>query len=283
MFNPFLSMNLNLPGNVIVLALDSEPEPFLPCGRHWDDQIGGDLVQFERRSGKIAYEFSRARYWGFSDVVEDEGDVDVEDAGVCVVDNVLEHDGEGEVGAAEEGGVAGDVLAEGPGDSVRGGLGGTGAEELGAGEPNGGDAVVLGMRLRHKVVRLFKWRTRPYHRPISKLSKWVKSISIKSLFTGKTDPGYIKLGGDLDPNRPKKGHLVVYVGEKEGSYSRVVVPVLHFNHPLFVSLLRQSEKVYGYDYPGGIQIPCPVSELERVQMNICRSKPRLFHHPHFFL
>ncbi|KAG6416057.1 hypothetical protein SASPL_123479 [Salvia splendens] len=118
-----VARDLNLPGNGVVLALDSEPEPFLPCGRHWDDQIGGDLVQFQRR--------------------KEEGDVDLEDAGVCVVDDVLEHDEEGEVGAAEEGGVAGDVFAEGPGDSVRGGLGGAGAEELGADEPDCGDAVVL--------------------------------------------------------------------------------------------------------------------------------------------
>ncbi|KAG6384964.1 hypothetical protein SASPL_153787 [Salvia splendens] len=118
-----VATNLNLPRNGVVLALDSEPEPFIPCGRHRDDQIGGDLVQFERR--------------------KDEGDVDVEDAGVCVVNNVLEHDEEGEVGAAEEGGVAGDVFAEGLGDSVRGGLGGAGAEELGVGDPDDGDAVVL--------------------------------------------------------------------------------------------------------------------------------------------
>ncbi|KAG6437475.1 hypothetical protein SASPL_102392 [Salvia splendens] len=78
-----------------------------------------------------------------SNPAEEEGDVDVEDAGVYVADDVLEHDGEGEVGAAEEGGVAGDVFAEGPGDSVRGGLGGAGAEELAAGEPDGGDAVLL--------------------------------------------------------------------------------------------------------------------------------------------
>ena len=44
---------------------------------------------------------------------------------------------------AEEGGEAGDVLGEGPGDAVGGGLGGAGAEELGANKPDGGDAVDL--------------------------------------------------------------------------------------------------------------------------------------------
>ncbi|KAG6436607.1 hypothetical protein SASPL_101508 [Salvia splendens] len=54
----------------------------------------------------------------------EEGDVDVIRGDV--VDEALERDGEGEVGAAEEGGVAGDVLAEVPEDS----FGGAGAGDL---------------------------------------------------------------------------------------------------------------------------------------------------------
>lgn len=152
-----------------------------------------------------------------------------------------------------------------------------------------------GIRLGRKLVKLFKWRTRrtaaanqllaPREGPITKLCKWVQSFRRKA--AAKTKPGYIQLGGDRVA--PPKGHLAVYVGEKEGNFSRVVVPVLYFNHPLFVSLLREAEKVYGFDHPGGIQIPCPISELERVRMKIadgggiCRSRRRLFDHLDFFL
>ncbi|XP_057811259.1 auxin-responsive protein SAUR36-like [Salvia miltiorrhiza] len=136
-----------------------------------------------------------------------------------------------------------------------------------------------GIRLGRKLGRLFKWRKRPAS--ISKLlCKWAQPF--RRLCPGKRDSDYIRLGGGAV--MPPKGHLAVYVGEKEGSVSRVVVPVLYFNHPLFGSLLRQAEKVYGFDHPGGIQIPCPVSELERVQMKIAAAAPpRLFHHRDLFL
>jgi len=67
----------------------------------------------------------------------------VVDAGELVVDDVFQHHGEVEVGFGEEGGVSGDVLADVPEDAIGGGFGGTGAEDLGAGDPDGGDAVVL--------------------------------------------------------------------------------------------------------------------------------------------
>lgn len=59
-----------------------------------------------------------------------------------VVDGVLQHYGESEIGLPEEGGVSGDILAEIPKYSIGGGLGSAGAEELRAGEPDGGDATV---------------------------------------------------------------------------------------------------------------------------------------------
>ncbi|KAG6424707.1 hypothetical protein SASPL_115127 [Salvia splendens] len=43
----------------------------------------------------------------------------------------------------EDGRVAGNVFAEGPGDPLRGGLGGAGAEELDVGESDSGDAAIL--------------------------------------------------------------------------------------------------------------------------------------------
>lgn len=167
-----------------------------------------------------------------------------------------------------------------------------------------------GIRLRRKLVRQFKRyilrRTRrrtgsyellePSAGPISKLRRWVQSLrrAARSICGcgggGKPNSGYIQLGGEAVA--PPKGHLAVYVGEKESSICRVVVPVLYFNHPLFGSLLREAEKVYGFDHPGGIQIPCPKSELDTVQMKIAaasgggiwpRTSRRLMDHRDSFL
>ncbi|KAG2408339.1 hypothetical protein LR48_Vigan01g216600 [Vigna angularis] len=69
-----------------------------------------------------------------------------------------------------------------------------------------------------------------------------------------------------------KGHLTVCVGESEDEKQRVLVPVTHFNHPLLGKLLEDAEKVYGFDYPGVITIPCTLSEFQRVQ-NIIATTP----------
>lgn len=77
---------------------------------------------------------------------------------------------------------------------------------------------------------------------------------------------------------PPRGKLAVYVGQKDGDYKRVLVPVIYFNHPLFGDLLREAEKEYGFDHPGGITIPCRVSEFESVKTRIdagCSSRKLL--------
>ncbi|KAF2612043.1 hypothetical protein F2Q70_00013295 [Brassica cretica] len=48
----------------------------------------------------------------------------------------------------------------------------------------------------------------------------------------------------------------------------MVVPVIYFNHPLFGELLEHKERVYGFDQPGRIMIPCRVSDFETVRMRI---------------
>lgn len=68
---------------------------------------------------------------------------DAVNAGEDAIDDVFEHHGEVEVRSNKERGVLGDVLANLPEDSLLGGLGSAGAEELGAAEPQPGDAVVL--------------------------------------------------------------------------------------------------------------------------------------------
>ncbi|KAL3818190.1 hypothetical protein ACJIZ3_004095 [Penstemon smallii] len=129
--------------------------------------------------------------------------------------------------------------------------------------------------------RFFKWcinRRRPtssYHRlqtPISVFRKWVHSLKsgAKGLCSAKGNSGYIRVGQEpvVEELKLPKGHLAVYVGDKEDDTSRVLVPVMYFNHPLFGQLLSEAEKVYGFNHSGGIQIPCPKSELENIQMKI---------------
>jgi len=65
-----------------------------------------------------------------------------------------------------------------------------------------------------------------------------------------------------------KGHLAVYVGQKDGDFHRVLVPVMYFNHPLFSQLLKEAEEEYGFNQQGGITIPCRYSEFERVHTRI---------------
>ncbi|MQL81304.1 hypothetical protein Taro_013766 [Colocasia esculenta] len=68
---------------------------------------------------------------------------------------------------------------------------------------------------------------------------------------------------------PPKGHLVVYVGRKGvDPLYRVPVPVVYFNHPLFGELLRQAEREFGFHQPGGITIPCPLSDFESVRTRV---------------
>ncbi|CAN6460771.1 unnamed protein product [Victoria cruziana] len=69
-----------------------------------------------------------------------------------------------------------------------------------------------------------------------------------------------------------KGHLAVYVSENGGQTFRFVVPVGHFNHPLFRQLLKESEEEYGFSQQGGITIPCHISRFESVQQKIAADK-----------
>ncbi|CAA6656201.1 unnamed protein product [Spirodela intermedia] len=49
-----------------------------------------------------------------------------------------------------------------------------------------------------------------------------------------------------------EGHLPVYVAGKDfDPPRRVLVPVIFFNHPLFVDLLRRAEEEFGFHHQGG--------------------------------
>ncbi|KAJ8748988.1 hypothetical protein K2173_013427 [Erythroxylum novogranatense] len=150
---------------------------------------------------------------------------------------------------------------------------------------------IRGFKIGRRLIRISKWifgrirnpsgyqKLRPKqspccHRPISKLIKWGRRFTsgAKSLCFTKHRSGYIALGdetvGEKRPSTVPKGHLAVYVGQTDGDFHRVFVPVIYINHPLFGQLLREAEKEYGFNQEGGITIPCRFSEFESVQTRI---------------
>uniref|UniRef100_A0A804L8D2 Uncharacterized protein n=1 Tax=Musa acuminata subsp. malaccensis TaxID=214687 RepID=A0A804L8D2_MUSAM len=56
---------------------------------------------------------------------------------------------------------------------------------------------------------------------------------------------------------------------------RYVVPVIYFNHPLFGELLQEAEEEFGFHHPGGITIPCPAAEFERVRTRVAAAGAHL--------
>lgn len=114
----------------------------------------------------------------------------------------------------------------------------------------------------------------PRRTPVSRLLTWGRRLTSKTkcLCSAKPGSGYLPVGKDPQPASAAaavpKGHLAVYVGQKDADFCRVLVPVIYFNHPLFGELLREAEEEFGYDHPGGITIPCGVSEFERVKTKI---------------
>jgi SAUR family protein len=152
---------------------------------------------------------------------------------------------------------------------------------------------IRGFRLGRKVVKVFKWIIPPrrnptrYHHldppttrrslnPMSKILALAKGLCLPN-----PHPDYIRAGQDppVETRKPAgvpKGHLAVYVGNSDDDTHRYLVPVIYFNHPLFCELLQETEKLYGFNHPGGITIPCGVSEFERVQTRIAAGE----HGPH---
>lgn len=61
---------------------------------------------------------------------------------------------------------------------------------------------------------------------------------------------------------------------------RFIVPVMYFNHPLFMQLLKEAEEEYGFDQKGTITIPCNVEEFRQVRGMIDRERSFHQHHHH---
>uniref|UniRef100_A0A5B7BIG1 Putative auxin-induced protein 15A-like n=1 Tax=Davidia involucrata TaxID=16924 RepID=A0A5B7BIG1_DAVIN len=77
-----------------------------------------------------------------------------------------------------------------------------------------------------------------------------------------------------------KGCLAIKVGLQAGDreQQRFVVPVIYFNHPLFMQLLKEAEEEYGFDQKGTISIPCHVEEFRYVQGIIDKEQRHHNHH-----
>ncbi|KAL1362033.1 hypothetical protein HN51_010326 [Arachis hypogaea] len=63
-----------------------------------------------------------------------------------------------------------------------------------------------------------------------------------------------------------KGHLAVYVGEKQ---KRFVIPISYLNQPSIQDLLSQAEEEFGYDHPmGGLTIPCSEDVFQQITFRL---------------
>ncbi|TYI69439.1 hypothetical protein E1A91_D08G155800v1 [Gossypium mustelinum] len=77
-----------------------------------------------------------------------------------------------------------------------------------------------------------------------------------------------------------KGYLAIMVGSQGEERQRFVVPVMYFNHPLFMRLLKEAEEEYGFDQKGTITIPCHVEEFRNIRGLIDKEKSLHHHHHH---
>ncbi|KAL2460821.1 SAUR-like auxin-responsive protein family [Abeliophyllum distichum] len=152
---------------------------------------------------------------------------------------------------------------------------------------------IRGFSLKHRVTTLFRrvfrrrCRSAGYHlldppetcrsKRISTLISWTHNLrtKAKAILSNNRGAGtarsYLRVGQEPIQEKPvpvPKGHMAVYVGQKDGDFQRILVPVVYINHPLFGELLREAEEEYGFHHPGGITIPCRISEFERVQTRI---------------
>ncbi|KAI3706964.1 hypothetical protein L6452_25077 [Arctium lappa] len=142
---------------------------------------------------------------------------------------------------------------------------------------------IRGFRIRLKLVKAIKWAIQERQKDSAycklkqtncadkammiKLCKFGRKLktSVKELWFRKSVSSYNRIS---DKTPVPRGHLAVYFGEEEDDAHRVLVPVIYINHPFFSDLLREAEKVYGFNYRGGIHVPCRISEFQNVQTRI---------------
>ncbi|KAF3509902.1 hypothetical protein F2Q69_00009374 [Brassica cretica] len=139
-----------------------------------------------------------------------------------------------------------------------------------------------GFKIGDRLVKIFKWIIRSRRiqtgkrqcltgllNPVPKICSLARCLRRRAnTLCGGKKTGQTRLGNEPKPPAVPKGYLVVHVGESCDDTRRMVVPVIYFNHPLFGELLEHKERVYGFDQPGRIMIPCRVSDFETVRMRI---------------
>lgn len=55
----------------------------------------------------------------------------------------------------------------------------------------------------------------------------------------------------------RKGHVAVYVGDRNEEKRRYVIPLSCLSNPVFQNLLNCAEEEFGFNHPmGGLTIPC---------------------------
>ncbi|XP_073101975.1 auxin-responsive protein SAUR32-like [Elaeis guineensis] len=69
---------------------------------------------------------------------------------------------------------------------------------------------------------------------------------------------------------PAKGWIGIRVGQEGEEKQRFEVPVEYLKHPLFVGLLEQTKKEYGFEQKGPINIPCGIDHFRHVRSIIDR-------------
>ncbi|KAL9664817.1 hypothetical protein QQ045_020225 [Rhodiola kirilowii] len=150
-----------------------------------------------------------------------------------------------------------------------------------------------GFQVGIKLVKVWKWvqggrMTVGFHhkssstvcrrsKTVIRFCKWSRSLHqrVRVLCSVNNIPGYIRLGQEQHKleacEKVPKGYLAVYVGESKHEKHRVIVPVKYLMHPLFGALLEETERAFGHNQAGGIQIPCPIFKFENVKMRIATS------------
>ncbi|KAL5055609.1 hypothetical protein RYX36_036292 [Vicia faba] len=75
-------------------------------------------------------------------------------------------------------------------------------------------------------------------------------------------PSMIRRASSSKAMAMPKGHVAVYVGEKQ---TRYVIPISYLNQPSFQDLLSQAEEEFGYDHPmGRLTIPCTEDVFQNI-------------------